>query len=517
MDRKTFAARAVIPLVVVLAAGAEARFVGLSSLSLWFDEAFSISLARNHVVPIILFLASGHDAHPPLYYVLLSLWIHLFGSSEAAARSLSAVIGLVTIPLLYVFARRLVDGSVALLSAALFAGSAFAALAAREARMYPLLGLLALGAWHALLRALEEKRAREWALYVVATTLMLYTHYYGFLVLASQGVYLSLRWRDHRTLRDAGIALGAVIVFFSPWIPSLVALVASGGASPTFRPPVDLHNLAALMALFGWGGELLKTGGYFHISHLPVWAEGLVIVSVLGMVGLGGYALRGPRAWLLMCYWAVPIILSVAISQRANIFYPRYFSFLVPPFAVLLAAGIDYLAAAALPRIQSAGITRPSILAACAVAFVGLNAPVINGYTDVDYATHDWRSAAELVTAEAGPRDYLLYVPAFAKTAFTYYYKGSLDNLPLTPVEVYAMVRQKRTADPGINHAWALRLAEDHPRVWIVATVPLPAAAFVRLRRLLGDDFDAGTAWDFHSVYVVELKSRVYRGDAKPQ
>lgn len=504
-----------LPLAAILLVGAETRFMGLADRSLWFDEAFSVTLARTPFPMIVQFLRSNNDAHPPFYYALLGGWMHLFGHGEVAVRSLSALIGLLMIPVLYVFATKMVDRGVALTAAALLAGSAFAVHAAQEARMYPLLGLLALGSWYSLHLAVESGKARYWTLYAVCAALMLYTHYFGFFVVGSQVLYLGPRcWRDRRTLRDGLLAMAAVAALFSPWIPTFVAQVASGRGSPTFRPPIDIHNLTTLLALFGFGGELFGTGGYFHLSLLPPWREAVVAAPLLGVLGAGIYALRGRGAWLLVCYWAAPIAAAVAVSQRANVFYPRYFSFLTPPFALILAAGLDLLVAAVAQRTRRWAVNRPAALAACVVLLVALNAPVVNGYSSVDYSVHDWRGAAALVTAEAGPKDYLLFVPGFAKTPFEYYYRGAQERYQLTPVEVYGMVRVKKAADPAINAAWARRLAEHHPHVWIVATVPIPGSAFLRLRTLLGSDFVAGQAWDFHSVYVIALTSRLYRADA---
>jgi len=503
------------PLAVVFAIGVEARFVGLADRSLSFDEAYSVSVARHPVPEIVHYLSSNHDTHPPLHYALLSAWLHLFGSSELAVRSLSALIGLAMVVLLYAFARRLVDRNVALVASGLLAGSAFAVLAAQEARMYPLLGLLALGSWSSLGLAIQSRKARHWALYAVCGALMLYTHYFGLLVLGSQVLYLAPRWRhDRRTLRDAALALGAVAVLFSPWVPAFLAQAMSGRGWPTFRQPVDTHTLITLLALFGFGGELFGTGGYFATVALAPWKEALVAAPLLGLLGAGVYALRGQRAWLLVCYWAAPIAAAAAVSQRVNIFYPRYFSFLTPAFALLLAAGID-LAAAALMRWAKRGLEiRPAALAGSALIVLALNAPVINGFSSVDYTVHDWRGAAELVTAAAGPKDYLLFVPGFAQAPFEYYYKGSQERFELTPVEIFQMVRLKQAADPGINKAWARTLARDHPRMWIIATVPFPGSAYLRLRALLDDGFGAGMAWDFHSVYVIALPSLRYRSNA---
>ena len=39
-----------------------------------------------------------HDGSPPLYYLLLHVWMSAFGSSESSTHTLSLIFGLLTIP-----------------------------------------------------------------------------------------------------------------------------------------------------------------------------------------------------------------------------------------------------------------------------------------------------------------------------------------------------------------------------------------------------------------------------------
>ncbi|TMI84887.1 MAG: phospholipid carrier-dependent glycosyltransferase [Bacillati bacterium ANGP1] len=112
-----------ILLIVVLAIAAETRFLGLADRSLWFDEAYSVSVTHGSFLQLV-WSVRLFDTHPPLYYALLKGWTLLFGSGEIAVRSLSAVFGVLMVPLLYGFARRMADREVALAAAALLAGSA---------------------------------------------------------------------------------------------------------------------------------------------------------------------------------------------------------------------------------------------------------------------------------------------------------------------------------------------------------------------------------------------------------
>src|SRR5438477_8042563 len=69
--------------------------------SVWRDEAFSVLLAKQDFFSILTL--SAKDFSPPLYILLLKIWISLFGTSEIAIRSLSFIIFLVGIYYFFLF------------------------------------------------------------------------------------------------------------------------------------------------------------------------------------------------------------------------------------------------------------------------------------------------------------------------------------------------------------------------------------------------------------------------------
>jgi mannosyltransferase len=501
---------------IVLLIAAETRFLGLDLRSLWFDEAFSVNLAHQSIAAIVQFLPRN-DTHPPLYYILLGGWIRLFGSSESAVRGLSALAGVLMIPLLYAFARQMVEADVALVAAALLAGSAFATVAAQEARMYPLLGLLALISWSSLRRGVQAPRVWPWLVYVVSSALMLYTHYFGFLVLGSQILYLlPLARHNRRTLLPAALAVGTIAVLFLPWVPTFVVHATSGRAYPTFRQPVGPGVVVDLLALYGFGGELFGAAGYFHGAVLPLWKESFLVAPILCLISIGAYAIRGERARCLLCYWAAPVAMALVLSIRHNLFYTRYFSFLAPAFALLGASGIAAVAGMLVRAGGSRAQGRSAIMASLVAALLIANTPVINGYRWRGAGDYNWRDAAAFVSRKAGTNDYLVFVPGFAHIPFEYYYKGHLGRYELTPVETYRSVRME-IPPTMVDPVWARSLAEAHPRLWIVATMPLTGRSFERLGDLLGASFMPERAWDFNDVYIFALTSRLYHGGAGSQ
>src|SRR3954469_15237989 len=62
----------------------------------WIDEGLSIGIAKHSFwdIPSVL----RQDGSPPLYYMLLHIWIALFGAKEVATHALSLVFATLTIP-----------------------------------------------------------------------------------------------------------------------------------------------------------------------------------------------------------------------------------------------------------------------------------------------------------------------------------------------------------------------------------------------------------------------------------
>ena len=87
MDRRE---RAV--LIAFIALATLLRFATLDAKSFWQDEAGTAFVARLNILSM-LHAISGHETTPPLYFLLTSGWIKLFGSGEVGMRSLAALFG----------------------------------------------------------------------------------------------------------------------------------------------------------------------------------------------------------------------------------------------------------------------------------------------------------------------------------------------------------------------------------------------------------------------------------------
>ncbi len=134
-------------------AGAALRAFHLGAQSLWYDEGFSVYLATMPLREATLWTA--RDLAPPLYYYLLHFWQVVFGTSEAAVRSLSALVGTLTIPFMYLVGKMLFGRLAGFLAAVLVAASPLYIWYSQETRTYALLTFLGLVAAWFLLKVLS--------------------------------------------------------------------------------------------------------------------------------------------------------------------------------------------------------------------------------------------------------------------------------------------------------------------------------------------------------------------------
>src|SRR5262249_47188302 len=111
------------------------RLHDLDAQGLWSDEGGSVRYASLPIAQLIATI-SAEDPHPPLYYLLLALWMPVAGVSDFAVRLPSALFGTLTVAPVYALGRR-VGGRAAATIAALFAAlNPLLVWYGQEARMY---------------------------------------------------------------------------------------------------------------------------------------------------------------------------------------------------------------------------------------------------------------------------------------------------------------------------------------------------------------------------------------------
>jgi mannosyltransferase len=173
-----------------LTAGAGAlRFATLRLQSFGDDELYTVWLVRMRLRDMLATIPES-ESTPPLYYLLAWVWAKLFGTGEVGLRSLSALLGTTTVPLVWLAARRLVSPRTALVAAALAAVHPLLVWYSQEARSYALLIPLATLSFVLFLRARARPGPGEVGSWAAVSALALATHYFAAFLIVVEAAWL---------------------------------------------------------------------------------------------------------------------------------------------------------------------------------------------------------------------------------------------------------------------------------------------------------------------------------------
>lgn len=323
----------------------------------WIDEGLSVGIADRPLLDIPGVLRQ--DGSPPLYYMLLHVWIRLVGDrGEEATHALSLLVATVAIPAAFLLVRALLGGRAGWIVAVLVAFNPFLTRYAQETRMYALVVLLGIVACACFAGAFVQGRGRGWlAGFAAAFTALLYTHNWALFL----GAGLALAWallvalaaaEDRRALvRDGLLAAAAVGVLYAPWVPSMLYQAAHTGA-PWGQPPTLAGLVRAPEQLLGPATQYVLLVGV-----------GAGLVPLLRRRARGWSAeARAAVALLLAAF--VTLALPWLVSQVAPAWAVRYMAAALAP--LLLAIGIG------LARAGTLGI---AVVALVAVMWLAQNGP----------------------------------------------------------------------------------------------------------------------------------------------
>jgi mannosyltransferase len=304
-------------------------------IGFWIDEGLSVGISDRPLgdIPHALKL----DGSPPLYYLLLHVWMSVFGTSEEAVRAMSLVCALLAVPVAFWGAAMLFGTRAGWMAAVLTATNPFLTRFAQEGRMYALLALLAMIACATFGRSFsgdEPARARRpWAIALAVTlALMLYTHNWALFFATACGVvwlFLLFRARGprrHDLLITGLFAFGGALLLYLPWIPTTLYQAAHTGAPWSEAPTV--------VALLASPGQML--GAYAQVALILIAGAGLA------MLWRGAPSPAGRAAACLLAIGLLTVVLAWISSQVSPAWANRYLAVGVSPLLLVAGAGLAH-------------------------------------------------------------------------------------------------------------------------------------------------------------------------------
>lgn len=298
----------------------------------WGDEAWTAGISRLPISEIITI--TSQDFHPPFYYFLVHIFGGPFNFAEVPVRLISTffflLVPLVTYFLTQKFWRsaKFPSRLSSLLTSLLVLTAPILLTYAFEARSYGLLAFESVLSAYIFWQAKDEKNGNyKWRIsYFILGSIMVYTHYYAWFILASHAVYLLLTER-RRILPMLVPALG-VLAAQAPWLPTLFGQTKSV-AGDYWIGAINERTHAEFF--------LRVTGG----DVTTVWQKPLAyIIGISILVHLLYKLLKKnvTREHMFLLTWALiptllPTILSFALFP---FFFYRYLIFTAIPLLILV-------------------------------------------------------------------------------------------------------------------------------------------------------------------------------------
>ena len=424
-------------LCALMCVGALIRLDRITRQSLWVDEYWALYLATgrgNTIFDIPLntlvrnppacnftdapawwhiWIGLASTPHPPLYHLTLRAWVDLFGDSDFSIRWMSAVFGLIAIPLIFDLGRALHGKLAGIIAAGMVTFAPIQIDFSQQARPYTLLALLALILWRALI-LIEQKGVspiRLLALSLAAAGLAL-THYFAIGVITAAALHAVIRFAP-KSRRSTLITLAAsVVIALLPWAPIAWHTRRQIIIGPNYaRMNVSLFAAcidAPRKILFGDLGAISgKIAAGIALAFLVYLSPPLRFAKVR--------AILAPWLWMI---GGIGLLLAIDIVRQSQLVdLPRYIFIAAPAVYLILC----------IPWGDGPGRLLPLAILLATILF-GIDRWQSGPQFDSSTA-----ALARLIQQKVGPRDAVIITGQFdSEPAFKYFsishYAGDWHN-----------------------------------------------------------------------------------------
>jgi hypothetical protein len=460
--------------------------------SIWLDEAFTMNRTFTSLAKTIE-LARIESQKPPIYFILVYWWRHLWPSLEGV-RALSTVCIVVAGLALHGAGVALGVGRGIWSLGVLGILAAHLGWAAAEARPYAMsLMFLSLTMWMfaRVWVSGSPHKLRDSVFFVLSCYGALLSFYYSGFVLAA--LFLSgLFFQDRTRLLVCGIALAALML---PWMLIVSEHATDAGS---YMPQVSLDGETPLSALTGtvsWIALHLARAVHRDVPfYQPGWRQVGYLALLLGIVGVRLWQTRGRLP--VVERWAVALFVGgfafVAFMRLTNRHTVDLRHWVIVAIPTLVSSAV---LASRIQPLRVARAAQGALLLSSLVGFISLSRN--------EKGPRDWRSAIQSVMADERPGEPV--VISYNPLPVAYYYRGpnTITRIPaitqakadsLIPEEVDRLRRTLATA------------GTPEQTFWYIHAIGANYDGAAMIRRFAGETLTTLERREFHGTLVYRMK-----------
>ncbi|MEI6831368.1 MAG: glycosyltransferase family 39 protein [Candidatus Omnitrophota bacterium] len=418
----------------ILAIGVFLRFYHLTGKSLWYDEACSLNLAAYNWMDI--FFSHNVITHipRPFYFILLKLWVGLFGYTEIAVRSLSVIFGILSIILIYKLARILFGVSAGLISAFILSISPYNIYYSQQVRYYTLFLFLCLLSMVIFVKLIRNNNLSLRVMYILTNILILYTLPVGVYILVLQNILFLVFKNKIKQIRYwLNMQIIMCVVFASLLLLPFIYVNHSfnnyddekfTAGKPSFSSFIETFDT------FSYGGSRQGHAGVgFEIESSRLKTPRLLtflfcLIFILSLTYREKKSSQDVDVFnhrdKILLLWLWLFITLFGFYLFSILFWPifstRYFIAVAPAFYIVIGYSISKMRA-----------IKPVLISAIVIlSFFSLNILYHPG------SSNDWRNVADYLKSHIRKNDVIVFAPIMQIIPFWYYYKydqvGNFNN-----------------------------------------------------------------------------------------
>jgi len=457
-------------LLLILLIALTLRLILLGNKSFWADEGVTWFIGIGEI---------SSDAHPPLYFLILRVFITLFGDSEFAGRLPSAIFGWLTVVFAYLLVKENFGKKPGLILAGFLAISPFMIPIDQEMRMYSLIGLEIILILFFYFRVIKSKDF-NWLNYLGLTLtaiLSLYTYSLFTIVLAYLAVvFLVVKKKEIGKLWLKLLLLSSAVIL--AYMPQLIKLLSITGernhvyAYDWIHLKFNIIRVFKSCAAFFYGDSLtefiVKNGHFTANNPVIVILTILVFLSALLLLYIFFSGIRKLKTFedfhirLLLICLGLAALFSV-LFFGIPISTSRHMIFAFVPIAIILVF------------IKSK--EKPFLRYTFWIGYIFLSVSSLWLYYRAPlffYEKADWRSAGEFISQNLEETDGVFFASGRNSFYTIKYYIGDTTN------DVYYRFRPNYPESDPDHHLinwdrrehttkdWAGDLMKNYPRLWVL-------------------------------------------------
>lgn len=379
----------IIVMIIVMAFAAAIRLWKLGNWSFWADEVFTVQDAQR---------LPGTFTANPIIYMIVRFFIDNLGISEWSARLGPCIIGILSVPLIYWPAKKILNAKTGMIACVFLVIHPWHIFWSQNVRAYSLAFLLTSLSACLFYLALERDRVGLMFLALLLTILTILSYLQAVLLLPALGAYVMLLMFIPTSI-PRGLNEKNLITFFGPFLIGLLLLLI---------PSVRSYFYS------GWGlTELARSPLYILFTLAYGLGIPILVAAFFGGIHSLIYVNRG--GLLLICYAVIPLSLLLIISPFLNV-RGYYLFFTMPAYLILAAFCATELLESAARRSKALAAVVIFIVFIASLSQTYLYFMVENG------GRPKWREALQSVKYRIEPDDTLVVsIPRIAE----YYFRGA--------------------------------------------------------------------------------------------